>query len=377
MRVQIQKENLAYGLSLVSRAVASRATNPILEHVLLATEEDKLRLAATDLELAITCVVDAHKVEEHGAAAVRARPFSELVQTLTESVFALTYESQSAMLQILAGNAKAQFKCMDVDEFPPLPVPEMDHAVRLDPEVFREIVDQVVFAAAKEEARPVLTGVSVRTRDGRLAFAATDGFRLAVRWVTLDGAAPEGWDFILPARSLKELDRIVAKTEAEVAIQPLAERRQVAFRTGAVDVLSQLIEGAYPNYEALIPSSANTRVLASKELFLQACRQAQIFTRERFNEAVRLVIQPGEEGPGMIQVIAQDEELGSTQVNVAAVVEGEAMTVGFNVRFLREALEAIPSGEVSLELIAPASPAVLRPVGRDDYVHIIMPMQIQ
>ncbi len=377
MRVQIQKENLAYGLSLVSRAVASRATNPILEHVLLATEEDKLRLAATDLELAITCVVDAHKVEEHGAAAVRARPFSELVQTLTESVFALTYESQSAMLQILAGNAKAQFKCMDVDEFPPLPVPEMDHAVRLDPEVFREIVDQVVFAAAKEEARPVLTGVSVRTRDGRLAFAATDGFRLAVRWVTLDGAAPEGWDFILPARSLKELDRIVAKTEAEVAIQPLAERRQVAFRTGAVDVLSQLIEGAYPNYEALIPSSANTRVLASKELFLQACRQAQIFTRERFNEAVRLVIQPGEEGPGMIQVIAQDEELGGTQVNVAAVVEGEAMTVGFNVRFLREALEAIPSGEVSLELIAPASPAVLRPVGRDDYVHIIMPMQIQ
>ncbi len=377
MRVQIQKENLAYGLSLVSRAVASRATNPILEHVLLATEEDKLRLAATVLELAITCVVDAHKVEEHGAAAVRARPFSELVQTLTESVFALTYESQSAMLQILAGNAKAQFKCMDVDEFPPLPVPEMDHAVRLDPEVFREIVDQVVFAAAKEEARPVLTGVSVRTRDGRLAFAATDGFRLAVRWVTLDGAAPEGWDFILPARSLKELDRIVAKTEAEVAIQPLAERRQVAFRTGAVDVLSQLIEGAYPNYEALIPSSANTRVLASKELFLQACRQAQIFTRERFNEAVRLVIQPGEEGPGMIQVIAQDEELGSTQVNVAAVVEGEAMTVGFNVRFLREALEAIPSGEVSLELIAPASPAVLRPVGRDDYVHIIMPMQIQ
>ncbi len=377
MRVQIQKENLAYGLSLVSRAVASRATNPILEHVLLATEEDKLRLAATDLELAITCVVDAHQVEEHGAAAVRARPFSELVQTLTESVFALSYEPQSAMLQILAGNAKAQFKCMDVDEFPPLPVPEMDHAVRLDPEVFREIVDQVVFAAAKEEARPVLTGVSVRTRDGRLAFAATDGFRLAVRWVTLDGAAPEGWDFILPARALKELDRIVAKTEAEVAIQPLAERRQVAFRTGAVDVLSQLIEGAYPNYEALIPASANTRVLASKELFLQACKQAQIFTRERFNEAVRLVIQPGEEGPGMIQVIAQDEELGGTQVNVAAVVEGEAMTVGFNVRFLREALEAIPSGEVSLELIAPASPAVLRPVGRDDYVHIIMPMQIQ
>ena len=377
MRVQIQKENLAYGLSLVSRAVASRATNPILEHVLLATEEDKLRLAATDLELAITCVVEAHKVEEHGAAAVRARPFSELVQTLTESVFALSYEPQSAMLQILAGNAKAQFKCMDVDEFPPLPVPEMDHAVRLAPEVFREIVDQVVFAAAKEEARPVLTGVSVRTRDGRLAFAATDGFRLAVRWVTLDGAAPEGWDFILPARALKELDRIVAKTEAEVAIQPLAERRQVAFRTGAVDVLSQLIEGAYPNYEALIPASANTRILASKDLFLQACKQAQIFTRERFNEAVRLVIQPGEEGPGMIQVIAQDEELGGTQVNVAAGVEGEAMTVGFNVRFLREALEAIPSGEVSLELIAPASPAVLRPVGRDDYVHIIMPMQIQ
>lgn len=377
MRVQIQKENLAYGLSLVGRAVASRATNPILEHVLLATEEDKLRLAATDLELAITCVVDAQKVEAHGAAAVRARPFADLVQTLTESVFALHYESQSAILQILAGNAKAEFKCMDVDEFPPLPVPEMDHAVRLEPEVFREVVDQVVFAAAKEEARPVLTGVSVRTRNGRLAFAATDGFRLAVRWVTLDGAAPEGWDFILPARSLKELDRIVAKTEAEVAIQPLAERRQVAFRTGAVDVLSQLIEGAYPNYEALIPSSANTRILVSRELFLQACRQAQIFTRERFNEAVRLVIQPGEDGPGMIQVIAQDEELGGTQVNVAAVVEGEAMTVGFNVRFLREALEAIPAGEVSLELIAPASPAVLRPVGRDDYVHIIMPMQIQ
>ncbi len=377
MRVQVQKENLAYGLSLVSRAVASRATNPILEHVLLATEEDKLRLAATDLELAITCVVDAHKVEAHGAATVRAKPFSELVQALTESVFALTYEPESALLEVLAGNAKAQFKCMDVDEFPPLPVPEMERAIRLEPEVFREVVDQVVFAAAKEEARPVLTGVSVRTKNGRLAFAATDGFRLAVRWVTLDGNAPEGWDFILPARTLKELDRIVAKTEEEVAILPLADRRQVAFRSGRVDVLSQLIEGAYPNYEALIPASANTRILVSRELLLQACKQAQIFTRERFNEAVRLVIQPGEEGPGIVQVIAQDEELGGTQVNVAAVVEGEPMTVGFNVRFLREALEAIPTSEVALELIAAASPAVLRPVGREDYVHIIMPMQIQ
>ncbi len=376
MRVHIVKETLAYGLSIVSRAVATRATNPILEHVLLATEDERLRLAATDLELAITCLVEAQRVEEQGSAAVRAKHLADFVQTLSEDVVELSFDLATAQLFLTTGTAKARFKCMDVEEFPPLHLPDMDGAVRMDPEVFREIVAQVAFAAAKEEARPVLTGVSIRSHNGRLAFAATDGFRLSVRWVDLEAGQAPGWDFILPARALREMDRIVAKTDAEVAIFPLAQRKQVAFRSGTVDMLTQLIEGQYPNYEALIPTSFNTRVVVSRDLLLQACKQAQIFTRERFNEAVRLVIEPQEGGPGMVQVIAQDEELGGIERTVPAVVEGDPITLGFNVRFLREALEAMPTADVVMELIAPASPAVLKPVGREDFVHIIMPMQV-
>ncbi len=378
MHVYVLKENLAYGLSIVNRAVASRATNPILEHILLATEDDKLRLAATDLEIAITCLVDVERIEEQGSAAVKARLFTDFVQTLPAAPVELQYDPASKKLLLRAGTdgSKATFNCMEVDEFPPFHLPDMNGAVRLTPETFREVVSQVAFAAAREEARPVLTGVSVRAKGGRLAFAATDGFRLSVRWVPLEDGQAEGWDFILPARALRELDRIVAKTEADVVFAPLGHRRQVAFRSDNVDMLTQLIEGNYPNYEALIPTSFHTRVVISRDLLLQACKRAQIFTRERFNEAVRVVIEPQEAGPGLVQVIAQDEELGGTESRIPAVVEGEAIALGFNVRFLREALEAMPTADVVMELIAPASPAVLKPVGRDDFVHIIMPMQV-
>ena len=376
MQVDILKENLAYALSLVSRAVATRAANPALEHVLLATEENALRLAATDLELAIMCAAETQQIAQHGATMVHAKRFADFISTLTEQNVRLTFDPESRVLVLEAGNTKARFHCMDADEFPPLPRPDMDGQVVLDAETFREIVEQVAFAAAKEEARPVLTGVSLRSKEGKLYIAATDGFRLSLRTVEPETPVPDGWDVILPARTFKELDRIVAKTDAAVHMAVLQERRQMAFRTGPVDVLSQLIEGAYPQYEPLIPTSYRTRLVVSRDLFLNACRQAQIFTRERFNEAVRLEIEPGEEAPGILRVIARDEELGETATNLPAVVEGEPITIGFNVRFLREALDAMPTADVALELTAPASPAVLRPVGREDFLHLIMPMQL-
>ncbi len=375
MELDILKENLAHGLSIVSRAVASRAANPILEHVLLSTEENALRLAATDLELAITCVVEARQVRAHGSAAVQAKRFADFIGTVMEQELHLAYDPEAALLRVQTSATQARFKSMDPDEFPPLPVPDMQDGVEMDPETLRDVIEQVVFAAAKEEARPVLTGVSLRVRDGEMRFAATDGFRLAVRRVATEAQLP-AWDVILPARTLRELDRILARTEAPVRMTLLEDRRQMAFRSGPVDVLSQLIEGKYPDYDPLIPTSYNTRIVVSRDLFLNACKQAQLFTRERFNEAVRLEVEPGTDAPGVLRVTAQDEELGDTTITLPAVVEGQEMVIGFNVRFLREALEAMPTADVAMELIAPASPAVLRPIGQDDYLHIIMPMQL-
>ncbi len=376
MKVTVLQANLAHGLTTVSRAVSPRSTLPVLANVLVATDEGRLRLSATNLELGITCWLPA-RIEEDGSTTVPARTFSDLVNALPGDQVALSLDVKTMTLNVRSGSSTADIKCIDAQEFPPFPVPDAEGAVQLKVADFREMIQQVAFAASTDEARPVLMGVLIQVERERLTLAAADGFRLSVRRATLPSPPGASLTAIVPARALMELARAASDGEESISMMLPKGRGQVVFRVRDVEVVSQLIDGTFPDYQQIIPRKYTSRTLVSTAALLKACKQAEIFAREGSN-VTRLNIKSavGDLQPAEVEVSAISEETGKNETLVEATVDGGGLLIAFNVRFLREVLEVIRTPNVALEMTAPNAPAVIRPVGDEDFLHVIMPMHL-
>jgi len=376
MKVTVLQENLAHGLGIVSRAVSPRSTLPVLANVMLATDEGRLRLSATNLEMGITCWITA-RIEEEGSTTVPSRTFADLVNMLPGDQVALTLDSSTQTLNVRSGTSTNDIKGIDAQEFPPLPVPDMDGAVQLSVVDFREMIHQVSFAASTDEARPVLMGVLMVIEGDQITMAAADGFRLSVRKATFASPAPVPLNVIIPARALNELARIAGDGEGSISMAVQTGRGQIIFRVKDVELVSQLIDGTFPDYQQIIPRSYKSRTLVSTTALLKACKQAEIFAREGSNVA-RLDIKAaeGEMKPSELEISATSEETGKNETIVEATVDGSGVLIAFNVKYLREALEVIKTPNVALETSASNSPGVVRPVGEDDFLHVIMPMHL-
>jgi len=376
MRVTVLQENLARGLSIVSRAVSPRSTLPVLSNILIATDEGRLRLSATNLELGITCWIAA-RIDEEGSTTVPARTFGDLVNTLPGDQVQLTLDVKSQTLHVKGGTSNNDIKGIDAQEFPPMPVPEMEGAIQLNVVDFKEMIQQVAFAASTDEARPVLMGVLVHVDKDKVTMAAADGFRLSVRRALLSNPAQQPLNVIIPARALNELARVATDGEEPIYMVVPKNRGQVIFRVKDVEVVSQLIDGTFPDYQQIIPRSYKSRTLVSTSSLLKACKQAEIFARDGSNVA-RLDIKQskGEMQPSEVEISAISEETGKNETIVEATVDGGSLLIAFNVKFLREALEVIKTPNVALETSAANAPGVVRPVGDDNFLHVIMPMHL-
>ncbi len=375
MKITVLQETLAHGLSVVSRAVSPRSTLPVLANVLMASDEGRLRLSATNLELGITCWIGA-KIEEDGSTTVPARTFVDLVGTLPAEQVNLNLNTNTQTLNVRCGSSNTDIKCIDAQEFPPLPVPELEDAIQINVADFKEMIQQVVFAASTDEARPVLMGVLVTVEKDRITMAAADGFRLSVRKAVLSSPAQQPVSAIIPGRALSELARIAADGEQMIQMVIPKGRGQVIFRIKDVELVSQLIDGTFPDYQQIIPRSYKSRTLLSTQALLKACKQAEIFAREGSNVARLNIKSTGELEPGSVEISATSEETGSNETIVAATIEGIGLLIAFNVKFMREVLEVVKSPNVALETSAPNAPGVIRPVGEDDFIHVIMPMHL-
>lgn len=376
MKVTILQENLARGLGIVSRAVAPRSTLPVLSNVMIATDEGRLRLSATNLEMGITCWIGA-RIEEEGSTTVPARTLVDLVSTLPGDQVALSLDTSTQTLNVRGGASTNDIKGIDAQDFPPIPVPDMDGAVHLNVVDFREMIHQVAFAASSDEARPVLMGVLVIVDGDQITMAAADGFRLSVRTATLSEPAQTPVNIIVPARALNELARIASDGEETISMVVPKGRGQVVFSVKDVELVSQLIDGTFPDYQQIIPRSYKSRTLVSTASLLKACKQAEIFAREGSNVA-RLDIKAatGEMEPSEVEISATSEETGKNETIVEATVDGNSVLIAFNVKYLREALEVIKTPNVALETSAANAPGVVRPVGEDGFLHVIMPMHL-
>jgi len=375
MKVSVLQENLAHGLNIVSRAVSPRSTLPVLANVLVATDEGRLRLSATNLELGITCWIGA-KIEDEGSTTVPARTFTDLVSTLANDRVDMALNVRTQTLNVRCGTSNTDIKCIDAQEFPPMPVPDLENGIPINVTDLKEMIQQVVFAASTDEARPVLTGVLFTVQGNKVSLSAADGFRLSIRKAELSSPVARPFSAIIPARALSELARIAADGDQTLTMTMPAGRGQVIFRMKDVELASQLIEGSFPDLEQVIPHSYRTRTVLSTSQFLKACKQAEIFAREGSHIARINVTPGGELQPGSVDISGQSEETGYNQTQVDASIEGPAILIAFNVRFLREVLDVVKTPNVALETTADTSPGVIRPVGEEGFLHVIMPMHL-
>jgi len=376
MRLSCLQENLNRGISTVGRAVATRTTLPITNNVLLATDQSRLKLVATNLEMAISCWIGA-KVEEEGAITVPARLLTEFIGSLPSDRVDINLPSGKKTLELRCARFEARISGVDAKDFPPIPKIDEGITTKIEVEALRQGITQVVFAAATEESRPVLTGVNAELDGNLLTLAAADGFRLAVYKLPLATPVSHKTEVIIPARTLAELNRLAADQEEAIEITVSPNKNQALFRLKNAELVSQLVQGTFPNYTQLIPQSYNTRAVVDVAEFSRATKAASIFARDG-SGIVRLVIAPGGElTPGKMTVSARSEEIGDDVGEIDAIVDGDEAKIAFNGKYLTDVLNVLHEAQVALETTNPSSPGVLRPVGEDNYLYVVMPMFVQ
>ena len=376
MRLSCLQENLNRGLSVVGRAVATRTTLPITNNVLLTVDQSRLKLSATNLEMAISCWIGA-KVEEEGAITVPARLLAEFINSLPSDRVDISLSPRTKTLGLKCARFEARISGVDAKDFPPIPRIEDGITTKVEVDALRQGIGQVVFAAASEDSRPVLTGVDAEFDGDLLTLAAADGFRLAVYKLPLISPVSQKTEVIIPARTLAELNRLMADQEEAIEITVNPNKSQALFRLKNIELVSQLVQGTFPQYAQLIPQSYNTRVVVDVAQFLRAAKTASIFASDG-GGIVRLVIAPGGElTPGKITISARSEEVGDDVGEIDATVEGEEAKIAFNGKYLIDVLGVLREAQVALETTNPSSPGVIRPVGVDNYIHVVMPMFVQ
>jgi len=374
MKVSCSQEDLSKGLAVVGRAVATRAVLPITNNVLIATEGSRLRLSATNLEIAISCWIPG-TIEKEGTVTIPARLVTDFVNSLPSGRIDMALSPRSRSLELRCARHEAHISGLDPADFPAIPKISDGMNVKVKPGDLRLAINQVGFAAASEESRPVLTGVHAEFEGEQLTLAAADGFRLAVRKVALAKVVDTKIAIIIPARSLAELNRLISEQEEPLELTVNSQKSQVMFRLRNVEMVSQLIQGTFPNYSQLIPKSYNTRAVIKLAEFLRATKSASIFARDG-SGIVRLQIMP-RDGKGKIAISARAEEIGDNLGEVDATVQGEEAKIAFNSKYLMDVLGVIAKEEVALETTTSSSPGVIRPVGDESYIHVVMPMFVQ
>ncbi|MBV7327140.1 DNA polymerase III subunit beta [Chloroflexi bacterium TSY] len=408
MRVSCLQENLAKGLAIVGRAVSSRSTLPVLGNILLEAKDNHLRLAATNLEIGVNCWIGA-KVEDEGAITVPARLLTEFVNSLPAETIDMELAVRTQTLHLQCARYEANMKGIDAVDFPIIPSMSGEQEentnrlldgsyISLETEGLHKMIDHVIFAASTNENQPTFTGVEVHFNQNTLKMAATDGFRLSVRSVMLNrenghdeskATFEDELTVLVPAKSLSELSRIMADADDQQPIEALVTeaRNQVLFHIWGkgsdvrgsferVELVSQLIDARFPDYDPLIPKSHSTRTVVDTASLLKAVRVSALFARDNSNTVYVGIEPPNDEHSGQMRLTATSTEMGDNVNELDALVEGEELEIAFDASYLIDVLSRIDEPQIVLETTQASRPGTLRPVGmgEDEFLHVVMPM---
>jgi len=364
VKVTCAKDELTQALSLVGRAVSTRATVQVLGGVLLRAADGQMHLSATDMELSLRLSVEA-RVEGGGAVVAPGRLFVDLARLLPESEVVLEHRPEHGVLEVTCGPASYKLNTYSAEDFPKLPDVEGTQTFAVDSSAFLETVSRVARAASRDESRPVLTGVLVRFEGGKLIMAATDSYRMSVKETELAGGTASELEAIVPARALTELSRVAQDSgELQIGVQ----ENHVVFGAGDVWLTTRRIDGQFPNYKQLLPETFEHEVALPREEFLEVVRRASVMAQR--NSPLRLRFAEGE-----VTVSAQTQDVGEAKESLPVPFTGDPLEIGFNPDFLRDGLESVESDEVALRLISPLRPGLLHS-DAEDFSYLIMPIRL-
>jgi len=364
MRAVCARKDLYQGVQTVSRAIAGRSAWPILNNVLVRTEDGHLRLTAFDLELGIECTVPA-TIEEKGSLTVPARLITEVLSTLPEAEVQISVDEQNAV-NVKCEKSDYTLLGLPPEEFRPLPEIPDDRSFEITQAALHDMIRQTIFAVSPDESRAILTGTLLILNGNEIKLVSTDGNRLALRTSTVAKASGEA-SCIVPRRALDELSRLLEDEDSAVTIS-IADS-QMKFVVNGVTIVSRLIEGQFPNYERVIPTECQRKLTMPADEFLARVRRASIVARENAN---RVILRA--EGDRMVMT-AESGDVGKAYEEMEIVKEGEDIEIAFNAKYLIEFLSVVGAEGTFMELTGELNPGLMKPVGKDDYLYVLMPMQ--
>ncbi len=367
MWITCSQQALFKGIQLVSRAISTRTTMPILSNMLLETMRNGVKLIATDLEFAIQADVVA-EVHSGGQITLPARILAEIVGNLPDATVELKVKEGTAQTEITCEASRFEILGLPASDFPSVPRGDADAIGNVDAELLRTMVRQTIFAVSPDETRPFLTGAYLLLDDADMRMVATDGGRLALRKTLLGTPAKQKTGVIVPAKAMQELARVLGAATGEVGLA-MADN-QILFTVPGVRIYSRLISGQFPNYQQVIPQEFKQRIRVGTERLLQAVRRAAITARDSAN-VVRLVATAKK-----LTISSNTPEVGQAREEVEVTAEGEQVEAAFNARYLMDCLNNIDAPELFFELTGPLSPGAIRPTAHTDYVYVLAPVRV-
>lgn len=363
MQIKIDKNNFYDGIQTVRKAISSKSTLPILSGILIETQEERLKLVGTDLELGIECRVDANIIKD-GTIVLPANHLANIVRELPNKELELELKKDNKV-EISCGLSQFKIHGSPADEYPLLPEIGSGIEYTLSQKKFQAMINRIKFATSDDESRPFLTGGLLSIDNENLKMVATDSYRLAYTQLKLDKDL-KNEEIIIPSKTLNELSKLL---NSEDEIRFLITDNQILFEFSEITIISRLIEGQFPNYKQVIPDNHKTEIKLKKKELLNATKRAALVARNNSN-IIKTKFQNDK-----LMIESNAPEVGQAYEELSTSQHGDDTEIAFNANYLIDVLKVIDNEEILIELSGELSPGVIKEVDNDNYIHVIMPVR--
>lgn len=366
MKFTCSQHQLSDAVTNVQKAVSSKSTMPILKGILIEANQGQVRLVGNDLSIGIESFIDAD-IEEEGSIVVSSRIFGDIIRKLPGDNIVISVDAQLGV-SIVSDTSEFHLIGQHAEEFPSLPHIDQDRTCVVDVDLFRNMIRQTIIAISQDESRPILTGALIETEGGNMVMVAIDGYRLALRKSKI---VFEGTDkAVVPGKTLHELGKILSSIDGEESLRISFAQNHIVFSIDRITIISRLLEGEFIKYGQIMPSEYRTRIRVNTKEFNDGLERASLMAREGKNASIKMSIQDRK------MIISSNAEIGSVSEEIRLTLEGHELEIGFNPKYLIDALKVIDTEEVTLELTTPVSPCIMKPFEDDFYTYLVLPVRM-
>ena len=370
MKVICEKEKILKGINSVINGVASKTTMPVLEGILIQTNDNELKLTSYDLEIGIEYIVEA-TIKEHGSTVVNATMFSEIIRRLPSSDIKLNI-NENNLLEIECEGSLYKLATMNPDEFPELPKINIDNSIEIDQTILKNMIRKTIFAVSTEENRPIFTGCLFEVEQNKLNVVAVDGYRLAIKSSNLNSNVND-FSCVIPGKTLNEVNKIVADSFDSIKIG--IARNQALFEMENCKIVTRLLDGEFLKYSNTIPQNWETRIRVDKNNIQNCFERISLISASSIEKEkkypVKINIEVGK------VTISCANQTGDAKEEIYVETEGKELEIGFNPKFFLDALKAIDDEEVYIEFGTNRSPCIIKPIEDGDYIYMILPIKMK